>query len=146
MNTKQPDAFPKRNLLLLGALLVIVGSFLPWEIQGDFLPYWRYGIQLFPIFADNGGILVLLLGVLLIGLILHPNSLIKHPTQAVLLCAVALSAISTYHIVDWLARRLSSQGIIGAPEIKVGLILIGIGSLFTLAAALFVNFAKGKMK
>lgn len=144
MNTQQVRPTSPGNLLLIGAILVMVGSFLPWEIEGDLIPYRRYGIQLFPVFADHGGSLALLFSALMIGLIFRPVGSVKRPTQVILICAVALSVASTYHIVDWLARRAASQGIMGAPEIKIGLILVGIGSLITLVSALFVNFAKGK--
>lgn len=143
MNTKS-YTIPQRNLLLIGAILVVVGSFLPWEIEGDFLFYWRYGIQLFPDFADNGGVIVLLLGALIIGLIFRSESFVKRPTRWVLLCAIILNIISVYHVVDWWARRVLANGIIGVPEIKIGLILVGIGSLITLIAAFFVNFTRGE--
>jgi len=45
----------------IGISLVILGSFLPWEQGGDFLPYRIYGIRLFPLVEDNGGVIVMLL-------------------------------------------------------------------------------------
>jgi len=113
---------PQRNLLLLGAVLVIIGSFLPWEIDGDFISTWRYGIQIFPVFADNGGILVLLLGVTILGLVFHSEGFVKYPTQWAFTSSIALFIISVYHIVDWLVRRIAANGVIGAPAIRFGLI------------------------
>jgi hypothetical protein len=139
MNTQRAHLISPRNILLIGALLVIVGSFLPWEIEGDFLSNWRYGIQLFPVFADNGGIIVLLLGILVFGLIFRLGDYVNRPPKWILICAIALNIISAYHIIDWLVRRSLSNGIIGAPTIRIGLILVVIGSLLTLAAALFGN-------
>ena len=139
MNTKQLYTVPQRILLLLGAVLVIVGSFLPWEIEGDFVSYWRYGVQLFPVFADNGGILVVLLGILIIGLVFRSEGFVKSPAKWVLTSAIALFIIFAYHIVDWLVRRIASYGMIGAPAITIGLLLVGIGSILLLATAFFVN-------
>jgi len=139
MNTKQLYTVPQRNLLLLGAVLVIVGSFLPWEREGDFLSSWRYGIQIFPVFADKGGMLVLLLGILIIGLVFRPEGFVKNPVKWILISAIALFIISAYHIIDWWVRRLAAHGIVGAPAIKIGLILIGIGSILILATATVMN-------
>src|SRR6266508_3576026 len=135
MNTKQLYTIPQRNLLLLGAVLVILGSFLPWEIEGDFLSYLRYGIQFFPVFADHGGILVLLFGILIIGLVFRSEGIVKYPAKWILVASIALSILSVYHIVDWLVRRGAAHGIIGAPAIEIGLILVGIGSILLLATA-----------
>ena len=49
-----------------------------------------------------------------------------------MLCAVALVIISGYYIIDWLLRRIASSGIIGAPDIKIGLLFVVLGSLLTL--------------
>ena len=139
MKIKQIHTVPQRNLLLLGAVVVIIGSFLPWEVEGDFISTWRYGIQIFPVFADNGGILVLLLGILILGLVFHSKGFVKYPTQWIFTSSIALFIISVYHIVDWLARRAAANGVIGAPAIKIGLILVGIGSLLILTTAFFMD-------
>ena len=139
MNSKQLLTVPQRNLLLLGALLVILGSFLPWEQGGDFLAYWRYGIQFFPVFADHGGILVLLFGILIIGLLFRSEGIVKYPAKWILTSAIGLFIISVYHIVDWLMRRIAANGIIGAPAIEIGLIMVAIGSMLLLATALVMN-------
>jgi hypothetical protein len=139
MTTKQLYTIPQRNLLLLGSLLVIVGSFLPWEIEGDFISTWRYGVQFFPVFADNGGILVLLLSIFIIGLVFRSEGFIKSPAKGVLISAIALFIVFAYHIADWLVRRIASYGMVGAPSITIGLYLVGIGSILLLATAFFVN-------
>ena len=79
MNSKHLYTIPQRNLLLLGTGLVILGSFLPWEQGGDFLAYWRHGIQFFPVFADHGGMLVLLLGILILGLVFRSQGIVNYP-------------------------------------------------------------------
>jgi|SRR5687768_11405985 len=139
MNSKQLYTVPQRNLLLLGAALVILGSFLPWEIEGDFVSTWRYGVQILPVFADNGGILVLLFGILIIGLVFRSEDFVKYPAKWILTSAIALFIISAYHIVDWLVRRIAANGIVGAPAIKIGLIMVGIGSILLLATAFVMN-------
>ena len=131
---------PQRNLPLLGTVLVIIGSALPWEIEGDLVSTWRYGVQLFPVFATNGGIIVSLLGILIIGLVFRSDRFVKHPVKWLLTSAIALFIISAYHIVDLLVRRVSSNGVIGAPAIKIGLIMIAIGSILILAA--FIIYSK----
>ena len=145
MNSKKLYTIPQRNLLLLGAVLVILGSFLPWEVEGDFLPYWRYGVQFSPVFADHGGILVLLLGVLIVGLMFRSEGIVEYPAKWILASAIALCLLSVYHIVDWLVRRTAANGIIGAPAIRIGLVLVGSGSILLLATALVVN-SKGLTK
>ena len=139
MNMKQLYTVPQRNLLLLGSVLVILGSFLPWEIEGDFLSYWRYGIQLFPVFANNGGIAVLLLGILIVSLVFGSQRFVKSPAKWVLTSAIALFIIFTYHIVGWFGHRIASYGMVGAPAISIGLLMVGIGSILLLVTAFFVN-------
>ena len=100
MNTRQPYTIPQSNLLLLVTVLVVIGSFVPWKIEGDFVSTWRYGVQLFPMFADNGSVIVSLLGIFIIGLVFRSDVFVKHPVKWLLISAVALFIISAYHIVD----------------------------------------------
>jgi hypothetical protein len=139
MKTQKHYSTHQRNLLLLGAVLVIVGTFLPWEIEGDFISTWRYGIQFFPVFSDNGGILVLLISVFIIWLIFRSKGFVKYPDKWVFTSSIALFLISAYHIVDWLFRRISANGVIGAPAIRTGLILVGIGSILILVTTFLMN-------
>src|SRR5215212_6505463 len=105
MNSKQLYTVPQRNFLLLGAVLVIIGSFSPWEIEGDFISTWRYGIQVFPVFVDNGGILILLLGVVILGLVFRSEGFIKYPTQWVFTSSIALFIIS--FIILWIGLSVA---------------------------------------
>jgi hypothetical protein len=139
MKTKKQYSAPQINLLLLGAVLVIVGTFLPWEIEGDFISTWRYGIQFFPVFSDNGGILVLLISIFIVWLIFRSKGFVKYPDKWVFTSSIALFLISVYHIVDWLVRRISANGVIGAPAIRIGLILVGIGSILVLVTTFLMN-------
>jgi hypothetical protein len=142
MSSKHLYTFSQRNLLLLGAGLVILGSFLPWEQGGDFLAYWRSGIQFFPVFADHGGLLVLLFGILIIWLMFRSEGIVKYPAKWILTSAIALCVLSAYHIVGWFVRRAAANGMVGAPVIRIGLILVGIGSILLLATALVMNSRK----
>ena len=91
----------QQNLFKIGTIFIIVGSFLPWEVWGDFLPVWRYGIQIFPDFADNGGLIPLLISVIILGLIFRTPNFVKHPTIWIKRCAITLVGISVYHFIDW---------------------------------------------
>ena len=142
MNSNQAFTISQRNLLLLGTIMVVVGCFLPWEIEGDFLFFWTYGIQLYPVFADNGGITVLLFGVFIIGLILRSSNFTKTPISWILACSIALVVTSVYHIVDLWIRHIAAGGRIGPPTIYFGLIMVGIGSLINLATSLIMNFPR----
>jgi hypothetical protein len=139
MNSKHRYTIPQRNLLLLGAGLVILGSFLPWEQGGDFLAYWRRGIQFLPVFADHGSVLLLLFGILILGPMFRSEGVVNDPAKWILASAIALCILSAYHIVGWLMRRIAANGIIGAPVIEVGLIMVAIGSILTLATALVMT-------
>ena len=144
MNTNQTYTISQRNLLLLGTILTAIGCFLPWEIEGDFFSVWTYGVQLHPIFADNGGITVLLFCIFINGLLFRSSNFTNYPISWILGCSIALVMISTYHIVDLWIRHIAVWGIVGPPTIRFGLILVGIGSLINLTTSLFMYFAKNK--
>lgn len=63
----------------IGLILTGLGCFLPWQIEGDFLPLWLYGIRVFPSFKDNGGLLILFLVVAQAILIFKPPRFIQTP-------------------------------------------------------------------
>ena len=96
-------------------------------------------MQIFPVFVDNGGILVLLFGVIIIGLMFRSEGVVKYPTKWILTSAIALFVTSAYYIVDWLMRPIVANGIVGVPMIKISLIFVGIGSILILATALVMN-------
>ena len=127
----------QQNLFKIGIIFIIVGSFLPWEVWGDFLPAWRYGIQIFPVFADNGGLTPLLISLIILGLVFRTPNFVKRSTIRIKRCAISLVIISIYHFIDWLSHRVEYGGSIGVPEIKIGLILVILGSLLTMLATLF---------
>ena len=83
--------------------------------------------------------LVLLFGILIIALLFRSEGIVNYPAKWILTSAIALFIISVYHIVDWLMRRITANGIIGAPAIEIGLIMVAIGSMLLLATALVMN-------
>ena len=142
MNTYQAFTLSQRNLLLLGTIMAAIGCFLPWEGEGDFLYYITYGIQFKYVFADNGGITVLLFCIFIIGLLFRSSNFTKYPISWILACSIALVVTSVYHIVDLWIRHIAAGGRIGPPTIYFGLIMVGIGSLIDLATSLFMYFSR----
>jgi hypothetical protein len=69
----------------------------------------------------------------------YSGGFVKYPAKWIFTSAIALFIISAYHIIDWFVRRAASNGIVGAPAIKIGLILVGIGAILTLATATVIN-------
>jgi hypothetical protein len=119
-----------KSLINAGTLLVIVGSFLPWEQGGDFLPYWTYGIRLSPFVEDNGGILSLLLVFAIWILTFRPPKMIEHPTLWTLAISVLLLASSIFFVFRWLAHRFEAGTAVGSPVIQIGLLSVITGSAF----------------
>jgi hypothetical protein len=126
--------YPK-TLYIVGAICTILGSFLPWQQEGDFISYWIYGLQIYPFIRDNGGFLIVVLSVILIWLALWAP-----PTRRMVICRVlfsyALLIVSGYHIGKWLIRRVEALGVVGAPSLQIGLIAVFSGSLILLFAAI----------
>jgi hypothetical protein len=137
-----------RNLYIIGAILTILGSFLPWEQGGDFISYHTAGVQLYWGYSysywlkDNGGLLIVLLSLVTIGMILYPSRFIKNPTVWTIVSGVILVVVSVYHIGSWLVRRIAAGEIIGAPTLEIGLVLVLTGSLILLGSAMFHHRVK----
>lgn len=128
-----------KTLQLVGASLVIIGSFLPWEQQGDFISYWTYGIQLFPVFSDNGGLLIILLTLTITLFAFQPPKFIKNAARWNLIIAILLVITSLFFVARWLARLASHiefANTLGAPTLDVGLISVVIGSGLLLYTAI----------
>jgi len=130
-----------RTLRLASASLAVVGSFLPWEQQGDPFPYQTYGIKLLPMVNDNGGVLVVLLSLMIVLLAFQPPKFIKNPSLWNLIISVLLMAASLLFIVRWLAHRYGSAGIIGAAQLDIGLIGVVVGSALLLWIAI-INYSR----
>ena len=129
-------------LYIIGAALTIVGSFLPWQREGDFVPYWIYGIRLRPYFKDNGGLLVVFLSTAMLGLALRSPRFVERSTIWGIMFGVVLVLASGYHIARWLVQRIEADGVIGAPALQIGLVMVLLGSLLLLSTAL-LHHSKG---
>ena len=122
--------------LLCGFVATLLGSFLPWQREGDFVSYLTYGIRIFPVVEDNGGILIALLSLSVLMLILQPLKLIEKPLAWSIVSSLALVLVSTFHVIKLLIDRENAIGVIGAPTIEAGLVLVFIGSILLLFASL----------
>ncbi|TLM98569.1 hypothetical protein FDZ73_23240 [bacterium] len=118
-----------KRSFIIGLLLTGFGCFLPWQIEGDFLSFWLYGIRIFPSFEDNGGLVILFLVVALAVLIFKPPSFIKKPEIWIIVLSSILTLDSIFHIGSWLVNLSRKIGIVGAPLIHVGLVMVIIGSI-----------------
>jgi hypothetical protein len=118
---------------IIGAILTIGGSFLPWLREGDLITYYYPGIRIFPSIHDNGGFIILLLSIALIVLVFRPPDFIGRPTIWCNVVAVALILASVFHGVKWIVNRANMNGVIGAIEIQIGLIMVFIGSVILLS-------------
>ncbi len=130
--------FPKL-LLVVGAVLTSVGSFLPWIVFGDFVSLQRFGlvVRFDPLFLfyDNGGLSVVILSILVIGVALIPP--FKQQKVAILISALFLAGIVAYQWISFVQNRLNWGSIIGAPEPLIGLDIIALGAMLVLVAAIW---------
>jgi hypothetical protein len=126
--------FPKL-LLVLGATLAIVGSFLPWVVAGDFVSYQHAGlaVRFDPLFLfyDNGGLLIVLLSIVVIGIVLCRP--FRRQKAVILISALCLVAAVAYQWID--LAIANSAGYIGAPEPLIGFGAIALGAILALVAA-----------
>lgn len=124
-----------KTLFIIGAILTLVGSFLPWRREGDFVSYWTYGIRIYPVLKDSGGLLIMLLTLIVTMLIFRPPGFIGKPFIWGILISLVLVFDSTFHIVKLLIDRKNAVGVIGAPAIQIGLVMVPIGSMLLLLSA-----------
>ena len=98
-----------RILYLIGAILAIVGSFLPWWCEGDLI--WRCykGISLYPWvnnwLQDNGGLLIVLLSMAIVGLAFRPPRFVKRSAIWNVVCGATLTLLSAYYVGRWLVLQ-----------------------------------------
>jgi len=122
---------------LFGVVFVLTGCFLPWKQEGDFISMWTYGIQVFPFFKDNGGLLIAILASLVFILKFRAPDIFKKPYYwRVALCSILLF-VSSIHAIPLLLNSMLEDGIIGSPTIQFGLILVLIGSILMFTSTLF---------
>jgi hypothetical protein len=119
-----------------GTFLAIIGSLLPWEQGGDFLPYWIYGIRLYPYIHDYGGAIVILLALTISMLTSRPPKWVGNPKLLTLFISVFLAGSAVFFVGRWAFHRVEAAGIIGAPVIQIGLIVVVSGSALLLLSAI----------
>ena len=123
----------KRNLkYLFGAILTIIGSFLPWYHEGYLIPYWSPGIRIsltYPLIDDNGGLLIILLSLAILALLFRKPIRMKNVIQWMIGLSLALVFLSIYFVADFVIYRNEYGDVIGRPEISVGFIMVIIGVL-----------------
>lgn len=125
-----------KTLYIVGAISIILGSFLPWQQEGDFISYWTYGLQVYPSFRDNGGFLMVLLSAIMLGLALWSPLCNRRLIILRGLLSGILVLLSVYHMGKWLIRRIEAVGTVGAPSLQLGLIVVLAGSMVLLSAAI----------
>jgi hypothetical protein len=125
-----------RILELVGVSLAIMGSFLPWEREGDILSYQTYGIRLFPMISDYGGSLVVLLAIMIFFLILKPPRFINNPGLWNLILSSILMAMSLVFMARGFVHHFASMGVFGAATLEIGLISVVVGSALIFSTAL----------
>jgi len=131
-----------KSMFMVGASLTIAGSFLPWWQAGDFVSYWTYGIQVSPSVQDNGGLLVVLLSSVLLMLIFRPFGFIEKPAAWAIPASAALVLASAFQVGRLLIERTNASGVIGAPSIEVGLLMVSAGSILLLVISVAHYFRR----
>lgn len=126
----------KKSFFIIGLALTTVGSFLPWQVEGDFLFFRTFGIQIFPSFEDNGGLMIVLLSTVLASLIFSPPVFIKKAERWVVIFSVIITFASIYYVARWFVNLLEKWTIVGAPSLQMGLIMVLIGSFILLITSL----------
>jgi hypothetical protein len=121
-----------RTSSIFGVILTLVGSFLPWRIEGDFISFWTYGIQIYPATKDNGGFLFVLLTLFVTLMVFRPPKIIRKPQFWGMLFSLCLVLGSVFHISQLFISQANNGGVIGAPIIQPGLIMVFIGSILLL--------------
>ncbi len=123
-----------KTLFIVGTVLTLIGSFLPWRREGDFVSYWSYGIRIYPSIKDNGGLLIVLLTIIVIMLVFRPPAFIEKPLIWNIVFSLILVFASVFHIGKLLIDRANAIGVIGAPTIQIGLVMVSIGSILLLVS------------
>jgi hypothetical protein len=122
---------PVRALFLSGAVLTILGSFLPWGITGRML------------IVDNGGLLIVLLTGVSVWLAFYAPKLIRRPQVWVIATTIVLLLVTIYHIADWELRILRWGSDFEAPVLREGLQIVLLGSSMLLFAGLRNSRTRG---
>jgi hypothetical protein len=119
-----------------GPVFTLIGSFLPWRREGDFISYLTYGIRISRGIEDHGGILIILLSLSVLMLIFRPLKFIERSLVWSIASSLILVLASVIHITQLFISQINATGVIGAPMIEVGLVLIFVGSVLLVFASL----------
>jgi hypothetical protein len=140
-----------RTLEAVGAVLTIVGSFLPWEYSGgcfgqnipgirvylEGFKYWGNGVQTFPV-NDHGGVLVIFLTLAIIFLTLHPPRFIKNPILWKLVLSAVLLASSLFFVGRRVFHVYINNILFEPSSLMFGLFFVVVGSVLLLWEAVKV--------
>ena len=129
-----------RKLFILGSSFALIGSFLPWRRQGDFISDWILGIRIYPYLQDNGGLLIVLLTLAIIVLTVRPVDFIAKPVVWSIVFSFVLVLVSILHLGSLFLDQAKWSGFVGAPVIQIGLIMVLIGSILLLFTTLVSYF------
>lgn len=129
-------ALPKK-LFIFGLSLTLLGCFLPWQVEGDFLFRVTYGIRIFPTLEDNGGFLIAFLCILLLLLLFWPPKIIERPSRWVIVLTTSIALLSIFHIGSWILDYSDKIGVVGAPAIRIGLVMVFLGSVILLSTSIW---------
>lgn len=123
-----------KTLLIVSSILILIGSFLPWRREGDFVSYWTNGIQIYPSVKDNGGLLLVLLSLLLIILTFRPPLSMGNISNWILVLAIIIVIDVFFHLGELLLDQRSAPGLVGSPTIQIGMVMVVVGSLLLLVS------------
>jgi hypothetical protein len=123
-----------KTTFIIGVILILAGSFLPWRREGDLISFWSYGIRIFPSIQDNGGLIVVTLTLIVIVLTLRPPNIFGKPLMWSVFICLILVADTIFHIYKLLISRANAGGAVGTPVIQIGLIMVFVGSILLLCS------------
>lgn len=138
-----------KTLEFVGAILTVMGSFLPWEGAGGFLgqvtngirvdfasfKFWVTGIHTFPVY-DYGGVLVILLTSTIVFLAVRPSRFIRNPILWNLIISMALMVSSLLFVGRWSIHWYEYGNTVEQPTLMIGLFYVVLGSALLLWSAI----------
>lgn len=126
----------------LGIILNILGSLLPWGDTGGTVGKvitgitiylrWSPGVHSYPGIEDNGGLLVILLSLAVVGLAFRAPRFVHRPAVWAVRCSILLILLTTYHIGWWALHKTAGLRVSGP---SFGLWMVLLGSCILLIAA-----------
>jgi hypothetical protein len=146
----------EKFLYYIGAVLAILGSFLPWWCAGDIIVFCASGIDFYgtnfivaslhhigyfnsPFSLNNVGIIVVLFSLFTVWLVTYPPKFIKHPRVWTFASSTVLVLFTIYQFADHLSKRIESLHITSGLWLEYGFLMVLYGSLLLLTPALRDN-------